>query len=191
MHKYWKIIKPFIVLLIVFSLLATSALLAPATRVEAQADLLTSNHEFNWARGMGGTGWDHGSRTDEDANGNVYAIGTFEGTVDFDPGAGIFNLTSAGSSDVFISKLDGKGSLLWAKRIGGPGDDYGVGLYVSPAGDFYITGDFSATADFDPGAGTLNLTSAGNVDIYIAKYNSSGELVWAKAMGGTAEDAGG
>ena len=60
---------------------------------------------FQWAKSMGGTSGDIGRSIALDASGNVYTTGTFQGTADFDPGAGTFNLTSAGNRDIFISKL--------------------------------------------------------------------------------------
>lgn len=61
--------------------------------------------DFAFASAFGGTGDDVGKAIATDSAGNVYSTGYFSGTVDFDPGAGTFNLTSAGSNDVFISKL--------------------------------------------------------------------------------------
>ncbi len=55
---------------------------------------------------MGGSSFDQGRGVAVDAGGNVYTTGHFRGTVDFDPGAGVTNLISAGSEDVFVQKLD-------------------------------------------------------------------------------------
>jgi hypothetical protein len=54
-----------------------------------------------------------------DSAGNVYTTGYFQGTVDFDPGAGTVNLSSAGSDDIFVQKLDASGNLVWARGMGG------------------------------------------------------------------------
>src|SRR5262245_49550758 len=81
-------------------------------------------------------------------------------------------------------------SLSWAKQIGGTDNDYGASVVVDPSGNVYTTGQFSGTADFDPGPGSFNLTSAGNNDIFITKLSASGNLVWAKQIGGSSWDAG-
>ena len=141
-----------------------------------------------WAKNVGGTSSDTGSSIAVDSNGNSYVAGTFEGTADFDPGAGTTNLTSAGDTDLFIAKYDSTGALVWAKNAGGTDTDQAASVTVDSSGNSYVTGIFTGTADFDPGAGTTNLTSAGETDAYIAKYDSSGALVWAKNVGGTGFD---
>ncbi|HLG36293.1 MAG TPA: T9SS type A sorting domain-containing protein [Bacteroidia bacterium] len=148
---------------------------------------LDSSGNFVWAKRMGGTGNDWGYSAAIDASGNVYTAGSYSGTADFDPGIGIFNLTSVGGGDLFISKLDNSGNFLWAKAMGGLNYDYCYSIALGSAGnrDVYTTGSFQGTVDFDPGAGVFNLTSAGSGDIFISKLDSSGNFIWAKAMGGT------
>jgi hypothetical protein len=141
-----------------------------------------------WAKQLGGTSTDVALSISVDSSGNVYTTGPFQGTADFDPGAGTANLTSAGGDDSFISKLDSSGNYVWAKQLGGIGNDVGYGISVDSSGNVYITGTFNDTADFDPGAGTANLTSVGSQDSFISKLDSSGNYVWAKQLGGTSAD---
>ena len=131
---------------------------------------------LQWAKSMGGADRDYGSSIALDGSGNVYTTGFFEGTSDFDPGAGVFNLTSAGSVDIFVSKLDASGNFVWAKAMGGANLDVGYSIALDGSGNVYTTGYFFGTSDFDPGAGVANLTSAGIYDIFVAKYfqNSTG-----------------
>ena len=68
-----------------------------------------------------GTGQNRGKSVAVDSSGNVYTPGDFSDTVDFDPGAGTANLTSNGSEDVFVSKVDSSGNYVWAKSFGGSG----------------------------------------------------------------------
>src|SRR6185295_15766788 len=98
------------------------------------------------------------------------------GSVDFDPGTGIFILSAAGTNDVFISKLDSSGNFIWAKAIGGITDDYGSSIAIDDSGNIYVTGYFSSVVDFDPGAAVFNLASVGGPtgDIFILKLDSSG-----------------
>ena len=143
-----------------------------------------------WAKSVGGTGNDNGRSIAVDAQGNVYTTGDFRGTVDFDPGAGIVNLTSQGGSDIFIQKLDALGDLVWVKSMGGNSTDFGESIAVDSQGNVYTTGDFRGIVDFDPGAGTTNLTSQGEIDFFIQKLDALGNLVWAKSVGGTSNDGG-
>lgn len=147
---------------------------------------LSTAQTLLWAKGTGGPDFDEGRSIAIDTAGNVYTTGYFQGIVDFDPGPGTFNLTSAGMSDVFISKSDVNGNFVWAKAMGGTGSDQGSSIAVDAAGNVYSTGRFQGTADFDPGQGTFPLTAVGSSDqIFLSKLNANGEFVWAKAMGGT------
>ncbi|HTN47031.1 MAG TPA: SBBP repeat-containing protein [Flavipsychrobacter sp.] len=145
---------------------------------------------LQWAKRTGGHAADYGNDMEIDAKGNIYIIGEFTDTVDFDPGPGIVNLISAGMTDVFIEKLDASGNLLWVKKIGGSAGDYGKAIALDTAGNVYTTGSFSATVDLDPGPAVQNFTSGGFGDIFIQKFDPNGNLVWVKAEGGTGEDFG-
>lgn len=150
--------------------------------------------KFEWAKSAGGTSYDESYAIATDRNGNSYITGDFNGTVDFDPGAGIFNLTSAGSRDIFIQKLDASGNFVWAKRMGGSNYDKGNSIAVDDSGNVYTIGNFVSTVDFDPGTGTAYLSSTAgepyNTDIFIQKLNTAGNFVWAKSMGGGSDDQG-
>ena len=123
-----------------------------------------------------------------DHQGNVYTTGYFEGSVDFDPGIGTNLLTSAGLIDIFVLKLDTSGNFQWAKSMGGNSNDAGCSIALDGSGNVYTTGYFLATADFDPGPGTTNITSAGLTDIFISKLDAAGNFIWVKGIGGTYTD---
>ena len=76
-----------------------------------------------------------------DANGNVYTTGQFSGTIDFDPGTGIFNLTSAGVANLFISKFNSSGNFVWAKAMTGT-QSMGGSIALDAVGNVYTTGFF-------------------------------------------------
>lgn len=138
--------------------------------------------------GSTATSFETGTALAVDASGNIYLTGTFGGSVDFDPGAGTASLTSAGGEDVFFAKYDENGVLLFAKRIGGTTGQSVYAITIDASNNIYIAGNFFGTTDFDPDAGTVNLTSAGGGDLFFAKYNSSGAYVLARRMGNTSND---
>jgi len=166
----------------VFSLLTLLSSFSISTNLFAQ------NPTFEWAQQMGGTSLERGYSIAVDGNGNVFATGFFRETVDFDPGSGTMNLTSNGESDIFIQKLDPNGNLIWATSIGGSGSDEGKSISTDQNGDIYITGTFENTVDFDSGSGTQNLTSNGELDVFILKLDNNGNFIWAKSIGGSDSD---
>ncbi len=151
---------------------------------------LNADGSFIWARRMGGIYDDEAYSITVDGSGNIYTTGMFSGAVDFDPGSGVYNLTSAGYDDIFIQKLDVNGNFIWAKRMGGAYYDKGKAIVIDSLGNIYSTGSFGSTVDFNPGSGIYNLTSAGMGDVFIQKLDSNGSFIWVKRMGGYAIDNG-
>lgn len=145
---------------------------------------------FIWAKNFGGTTIDQSNSIALDPLGNIYTTGTFTGIVDFDPGTGVYNLTSIGAEDIFVSKVDNLGNFIWAKQMGGTGTDRSSSIALDINGNVYTTGSFYSTADFDPNVGVYNLISAGYNDIFICKLNGSGDFVWAKGIGDYVSDYG-
>ncbi len=155
--------------------------------VVALTAVVVNAQSFQWAKQLGGADYDEGTSIVLDAAGNIYTTGGFEGTADFDPGPGTFNLTAVGGANVFVTKMDPSGNLLWAKQMGGA-SAYGLSIAVDPLGNVYTTGHFFNTVDFDPGAGTTLYTSAGFYDVFVSKLDASGNFVWARQIGGTGQD---
>ncbi|MFM2386613.1 MAG: hypothetical protein RL660_1370 [Bacteroidota bacterium] len=123
--------------------------------------------------------------------GNTYATGWYNGTVDFDPGAATYNLTTIGSRDIFVVKYDSSGALKWAKSYGSnctTCSDEGVGVAVSSTGKVYVTGLFLTTCDFDLSSSAGTLTSAGDFDIFILQLDTAGAFGWVGQMGGSSND---
>lgn len=139
--------------------------------------------DFVWAKSMGQLGSDWGTSIVSDATGNAYIVGSFQGTVDFDPSTGVQNLTSAGDYDSFFLKLTANRNFVWAKRMGNTSNDVINTLEIDALGNLYTTGYFVGTMDVDPGTGVQNLTSVGtNSETYIQKLDNNGDLIWAKRL---------
>lgn len=165
-------------------------ILSTLTLLTISSSLKAQDASFDWAKSMGGSNNEVGRSITTDGSGNVYTTGTFQGTADFDPGVGVANLISAGSTDLFIQKLDASGNLIWAKAIGATGAEIGFSITTDVSDNVYTIGSFSGTVDFDPGAGISNLIAVGGSDIFIQKLDSDGNFIWAKAMGGSGNDYG-
>lgn len=158
-------------------ILLAITLSVPFCSVDAQTVFMS------WADQFGGTGYDYGSALAVDNLGNSYSTGAFRNTVDFDPGTGTTNLTSAGQEDVYVVKIDAFGSLVWAVSIGGTGGDIGNEIAVDASGNVYVAGEFESTVDFDPGSGTSNLSSPASTASFIVKLTSTGTYDWARMIG--------
>ena len=146
--------------------------------------------DLKWAKSIGGASSELATAIAKDSLDNIYITGSFGSTVDFDPGSGTANLTSAGSSDIFIAKYDVNGNYVWAKGMGGTGFEIGNSIGLDSVGNIYITGNFKGTADFDPNLGTANLISTTSYNIFVAKYDNSGNYLWAKSTNGIKDSEG-
>lgn len=144
------------------------------------ASLAEPPPEIEWARKAGSGESEQGRAIAADASGNIYVTGYFSETTSF----GTTNLVSSGTEDVFVAKYTPAGALLWARRAGGNEYDEGRGIAVDGSGNVYVTGLFQNTASF-PGT---NLSSSGASDVFIAKYNTQGTLLWARKAGGNGYD---
>ena len=145
--------------------------------------------DFEWVQSVGGTSWESANDIVTDGTGHIYTVGSFNGTVDFDPGAGQAPLTSLNSdSDAFVTKSDSAGNLLWAKALRG-GDCAASSVAVDSQGNLLITGNFQGTVDFDPNGGSALRTSSGSYDAFVVKLNSAGDWQWVRTFGDSDFDA--
>lgn len=135
-----------------------------------------------WVKHFGGT---RGIDIFVDDSFYVYTTGTFATISDFDPGVDTFNLFPTGHYDTFISKLDSGGNFIWAKQLGGSGNQTAHSVVVDDSGSVYTAGFFNGNADFDPGVDTFELSDKGRGDIFISKIDAYGDFKWAKQFGST------
>lgn len=156
----------------------------------------TSSGSLVWGKALIGGSDDFGLDIALDASGNIYIVGYFGGTLDFDPGAGNNSYTASGPSDILLAKYDNNGNYSWGKKIGASTvSSTGRGLAIDNSNNVYITGQISSTSPatvyFDPPSS--GSTSTSNGSIFFAKYSSTGAYNWVKNFGassssGAAED---
>jgi len=157
---------------------------------DAYLSKFSADGEFEYVRIWGGAGWDRGLAVAADNVGNAWVTGIFEETVDFDPGPGDELHTSNGSYEVFLSKFDAGGELQWVGAWGGEYFDEGNGVAVDGEGSAYVTGYFSKTVDFDPGPGIEERSADSSGDIFLVKFDTAGDFLWAVTTGGGGSDIG-
>ncbi len=163
--------------------------LSPVGATDMYVLKLKPDGSFGWVKLTGGRGYDYTYNLMVDAAANVYIAGSFEDTVDFDPGAGVSRIISAGDGDGSLLKLDSSGAFIWVKTIGGPGYQSARLLARDPAGNIYVGGNFDSTTDFNPGSATFNIASRGEGDAFILKLDPSASFTWAAAVGGRGDES--
>ena len=149
---------------------------------------MDQNGNHVWSTSFGGGGYDYGNKIDVDSFGNIWVIGSFRNTVDFNASAASNNKTSNGGEDIYVLKLNFLGNFISVQTMGGTGNDSPTSMAIDPFGFLFVTGTFEETADFNPGNTTTNLISNGLTDLFLIKLNFSGGLLFAKSIGGTGND---
>ena len=130
---------------------------------------------YIWAQRIGSMIQDDNYSMVVDEGGHVYITGNIQGAADFDPGPNTAYLIGGS----FFAKYDSSGNYVWVKGIFG---SYPRSITVDASGNVYLTGAFSGTTDFDPDTGAANLSTTGSSDVFFAKYDLSGNYIWAKSI---------
>jgi len=151
-----------------------------------------ANGNILWARGGGGTNDDYAYGICTDANGNVYITGYFRSpSISF----GTITLNNADTSnsswnqaDIFITKYNSGGTLLWSKRAGSPNHEMCNGICTDTDNNVYITGTFGYSANMYFDSDTL--INNGSYDVFVAKYDTGGNELWSKSDGGGGAEGG-
>jgi hypothetical protein len=154
-----------------------------------------------WVKDFGGNFGEQVNSVSQDIWGNALCLGNFYGTVSFGTGMILTEFSPgnpAGNGDAFICKLEGStGTCQWVRHIRctvADNNEVGASISTDPGGSSYITGSFNATTTFANASNqtgtTLTATSNPGKDVYVAKYNMNGGLLWVIKLGGTSNDWG-
>ncbi|MEX1187682.1 MAG: hypothetical protein WED33_00380 [Bacteroidia bacterium] len=136
--------------------------------------------QFQWVKQIASSGANSVNQLAIDQLGNIVAVGAFTNTVDFNPGAPVFNLTSNGATDVFIWKLNSAGEFISASSFGGTDNDFVTEFKLDGNYDMILAGTFGAIVDFDPGPGSNNIASGQGTfsSDYILKLDDNLAFQW-------------
>ena len=146
-------------------------------RLEAQ--------NFEWAKREGRSAYDYGYGIATDNSGNVYVAGKYEMNANFSGTV----LPLQGNHDIYVAKYSSAGALIWVRTAGGADGDYAHALACDGSNYVYVAGEiegYGTTINFIGSA--ITLTSKGINDVFLAKYNLNGNLLWAKQAGGFKND---
>lgn len=162
--------------------------LTPTTTGTTATDIFIVKYDVNgnclWAQKAGGSGNDQGLSITYDINGYVYVTGIITGTAKFYNSTSFTTFVSlssnSGSQDFFVAKYNLSGNLIWAKVAGSTSTDWGIKVSSDPSGNCFVTGEFYSAINFGSG---VSVTSYGSSDVFLAKYNPSGSILWAKNGG--------
>jgi hypothetical protein len=134
-----------------------------------------------WARSTGAYNSEKALGITSDQQGNIFICGYFKYSTKF----GSVTMSGAGDNDVFIAKYDPNGNFLWVQKAAGPGRDEAKAIQCDAYGNVYICGLYSNECKF----GSQTLYSINNsYEMFVAKYSSSGSLLWVKKGGGKYSD---
>ncbi|BCY28227.1 T9SS type A sorting domain-containing protein [Flavobacterium okayamense] len=161
------------------------------------ANLLSQDYNLEWANPLNGNSDVIISEHVVDSNENIYITGYFIGSVDFDPSANDYILTSPSSTynnnnDIFIAKYSNDGTLIWAKQLIGTGvADFGLSIDIDTNNNLYMTGYFSQNVDFNPSpSASYNIIVNGSPHAYLLKLDYNGNFIWAKHIVSSASSIG-
>ena len=145
------------------------------------AQFKASNGQHLWSKAFGGASHDYGRALALDGSGNLTLTGSYVGSASF----GGATLAAKGSNDMFLAQYKASnGQHIWSKALGGSGNDQPMAMAVDGSGNLTVTGYFTNSGNF----GGQTLTSKGSWEIFLARYKSTGQHIWSRAIGGIGGD---
>lgn len=154
--------------------------------------------DWQWARAIHTIGHEHAiDVTADPVTGNIYIAGAWRNDLSaYFPGnsyPGTDFSSTYGGEDGLVVKYDQNGTILWAFKIGGSGDDEVSAITLDSSGNFYITGYIDDGTNYFSGTSSSTLDStiynSSGLDFFIAKYNPDGALLWVRHSDGSSGDA--
>jgi hypothetical protein len=142
----------------------------------------TSGNEI-WSTFYGGIGDEYGYKILVDNFDNSYLVGYTNGNDILVSSTGVFQSTSNGSYDCFIVKLSSNGNFIWGTYFGGSGGESALAADIDKSNNIII-GGYTSSIDM-PTINSFQNTMAGALDAFVAKFDSTGNLLWSTYCGGS------
>ena len=142
---------------------------------------------YRYAARISSIGTDYGEFIQCDSAGNIYVVGRFGNTCDFDPGPGVDTLNPVGISDGYIAKYTSSGNLIWVTSLSGTGTKRPMGIEIGHDGNLYVHGDYTQTLDVVAN-GTTSVTSFAGTDAFLVVLDTSGSVLNLYSFGGPNTD---
>lgn len=144
----------------------------------------SNNGQFIWALNIGGGSFDYGRTVTVDRNNDIYITGEFSDTIYSDSNFQASYISShPQTTDIFFAKYSSAGVYQWSNHLGNQYYEYAEGIVTDSRNNLYIAGTFYDFFDFNPSSST-NTLYASIPNMYLAKYNTNGQYLWAKAFTG-------
>ena len=140
--------------------------------------------QWEWAAKAGGIENDYVNSIEVDKFGNSYVTGRFKDSISF----GSTSLINPGLWSVYIAKYDSHGDLLWDRIVASDSLMSVSSMNIDNNGNITIIGQYKATASFYGKTIHKDITSIGDYDVFIAKLNNVGEIIWVNTLGGSGVD---
>ncbi|WP_190277197.1 DUF7948 domain-containing protein [Taibaiella lutea] len=156
-------------------------------KLAAYKGTLIIDPSLEWATYYGGAGFDLGTVLTCDNSGHVYVTGASWMSMDIAT-VGSYQYTNAGDFDAFLAKFDSDGNRLWATYYGGPTLDYSFGLACDQHDRVYISGITLSTTGISTAGSAQATYAGGGGDDYLARFDSSGSLIWATYCGSSGDE---
>ena len=147
------------------------------------------SYDFGYALGLGGSdSFERGIAVAADTAGNAVVAGFYHsGSIDLDPGPGIYDLPNAGGNDGFVAKYDPLGNVLWGVHVASPASNEATDVAIDGANNVLVIGNFQGSLEIGaPGQTPVTLTNGGSRESFLAKVDPTGNVLWATTFGTSA-----
>lgn len=141
---------------------------------------------YQWAKYFGGSGGEFILDASIDGNNNII-LGGYTSSLSLPGTSGAWQGSNAGALDIFISKLTTTGQLQWTTFYGGSNTEDVHGMATDTSGNIYLCGETYST-DFPVSAGAYQSYNAGQLDVFLLKFDSTGNRLWGTYFGGSSDE---